>query len=70
MTLRRSLLTEASLAVVILALVAWLGVLSPPGTYFRHFRVAIQRSMTTPLNSQSISASRRSLMVGLALLPA
>jgi len=32
MTLRRSLLTEASLAVVILALVAWLGVLSPPGT--------------------------------------
>jgi putative copper resistance protein D len=32
MTLRRSLITEASLAVIILALVAWLGVLSPPGT--------------------------------------
>ncbi|MCP1175843.1 copper homeostasis membrane protein CopD (plasmid) [Ralstonia solanacearum] len=32
MALRRSLITEASLAVLILALVAWLGVLSPPGT--------------------------------------
>ena len=32
MALRRSLVTEASLAVLILALVAWLGVLSPPGT--------------------------------------
>jgi putative copper resistance protein D len=30
--LRRSLCMEAGLAVVILAAVAWLGVLSPPGT--------------------------------------
>lgn len=31
-TLRRSLTTEASLALGVLALVSWLGVLSPPGT--------------------------------------
>ncbi|MBA9883390.1 hypothetical protein D7S68_17375 [Ralstonia pickettii] len=30
--LRRSLVMETSLAILILALVAWLGVLSPPGT--------------------------------------